>query len=170
MAIKTNYEIRATKFAKVLANLFESCVYKRDYIEAIEIYNRSHSRKLKFADGVSRIAILRADYVIKFDFRPTGRWADGRAGDCEKEYDFYEFAVNEGMDYLLAKPTLLYLNGHTLEIMPRINGVHREDRYWGDSCTEEEEAWLWDNLYDLHEGNVGYKNGKVCVIDYAFYD
>ena len=170
MATKTDYETRATKFAKVLANLFENCVYKEDYIKVIRTYNYSHIRKLKFTDGVSRIVILRADYVIKFDFRPTGYWEDGRAGNCEKEYEFYEFAVNEGMEYLLAKPTLLHLNGHTLEIMPRINGIYCDNKSWGDFCTAEEEAWLWDNLYDLHSGNVGYRNGKVCVIDYAFYD
>ena len=170
MATKTNYEIRATKFAKVLADLFENCVYKNDYIKVIQAYNRTHSRKLKFSSGVSRIAILRADYVIKFDIYPAYGWEDGRAGNCEKEYEFYKFAVKEGMDYLLAKPTLLHLNGHTLEIMPRVNGVHRDDRYWGNSCTINEECWLLTNLYDLHSGNVGYKNGKVCVIDYAFYD
>ena len=170
MATKTNYEVRATKFAKVLALLFEDCVYRSDYIDAIERYNQIHTRKLKYSYGVSRIVIIRADYVIKFDFRPTGGWSDGRAGNCKKEYDFYEFAIQEGMAHLFAKPTLLDIAGHTAEIMPRIYGVYNNRRCWWNFCTAEEEEWLWSNLNDLHDGNIGYKNDKICVIDYAFYD
>ena len=166
--MRTNYEVRAEKFARQLSRMFEGCVYRIDFLRKIHEYNRTHSRKLRYNYGVSRIAIIRSDYVIKFDYQAVDRWADGRAGNCMIEEEFYKRAVRDGMEYLLAKTTVLHLNGLTCSIMPRINHVEDDDRNWRDYCTCDEFRWLMSNLYDLHSGNVGYRNRKVCVIDYAF--
>ena len=166
--MRTNYEVRAEKFARQLSRMFYGCVYRIDFEKAIRDYNRTHSRKIRYDYGVSRIAIIRSDYVIKFDFKPVGRWADGRAGNCMVEEEVYKKAVRDGMEYLLAKTTVLHLNGFTCSIMPRINHVEDEDRNWWNYCTNDEFRWLRSNLHDLHCGNVGYRNRKVCVIDYAF--
>lgn len=166
--MKSTYEARAIKFARLLAILFAGCSELSDFEYAVDWYNAHHTRKLTTAHGVSRFAIIRADYVIKFDMVPTGSFRDGRAGNCSSEEQVYERAVADGFEYLLAKTTVMTLEDHTVAIMPRVDHVNDEDRWWGDFCTREEYRWLEENVNDLHEGNVGYRNGKVCVVDYAW--
>ena len=166
--MKKSYEERAIKFANYLAKLFQDCVYRKDFEWVIQHYNDTHSRKLHWAYGVSRIAIIRSDYVIKFNFQPEGEWEDGTAGDCYSEEKVYQMAVKDGMEYLLAKTTIHKKYGHTFSIMPRINGVEDYNRCWYKTCTEEEKLWIATHIYDLHPGNVGYYKRKVCIIDYAW--
>lgn len=166
--MKSTYEARAIKFARLLAVLFAGCSTLSDFEYAVDWYNDHHSRKLTTAHGVSRFAIIRSDYVIKFDMIPTGAFKDGRAGNCRSEEAVYARAVADGMEHLLAKTTVLELEEHTVAVMPRINGINDDDRWWGDHCTREEYWWLDENVGDLHEGNVGYRHGKVCVVDYAW--
>lgn len=166
--MKSTYEARALKFARILAVLFSGCVDLSDFEFAVECYNDTHSRKLTTSHGVSRFAIIRSDYVIKFDMAPRGGFEDGRAGNCKSEEAVYARAVADGMAHLLAKTTVVEMEGHTISIMPKVNHVGDDDRYYGDYCTQEEYDWLWENINDLHEGNLGYRNGKVCVIDYAW--
>ena len=63
--MKTSYEVRAMRFAKMLAKLFENCVSLSDYEKMISIYNQNHPIPLNYNYGISRIAIIRSDYVIK---------------------------------------------------------------------------------------------------------
>lgn len=164
----TNYEARALKFARYLVNLFAGCVTVNDFEEAMAYYASTHSRPVSWAHGVSRFVIMRADYVIKFDMKPTGVWSDGHAGNNESELEVYEAAVEDGFEYLLAKPTAVEIGDRKLTIMPRINGVDDWTRCWWDYCDPQEERWLNEHIGDLHDGNVGYRKGKVCVIDYAW--
>ena len=166
--MKSNYEDRATKFAQKIIPWFMFCDTLNDFEEAICVYNSCHSRPLFYAHGVSRIAIIRSDYVVKFDFTPIGSFANGIAGDIDSEQKVYAKAVSAHMEHLLAKTTVKEYHGRKYSIMPRINGIGREDRYWRGYCTSEEYDWLCNNINDLHEHNVGYRNGKVCVIDYAW--
>jgi len=165
---KSTYEARAIKFARLLAILFAGCSELSDFEYAVDWYNAHHSRKLRTAHGVSRFAIIRSDYVIKFDMIPTGSFKDGRAGNCHTEEAVYARAVADGMEHLLAKTTVMEIEEHTVAIMPRINGVDDWERSWYEHCTREEYRWLDENVGDLHEGNLGYRRGKVCVIDYAW--
>lgn len=166
--MKSDYEVRAMKFAVILCRLFEGCATLDDFEYALFWYNEHHSRQLKWAHGVSRIAVIRSDYVIKFNMEPQDGFEDGRAGDCMSEEAMYERAVADGFEYLLAKTTVHTVEGHTFSIMPRVNSVNNYNRNWWNYCTDEEQAWLNDNINDLHEGNLGYRHGKVCVIDYAW--
>lgn len=167
--MKNNYEARATRFIEsTLVKLFDGCTDFYDFKYALKHYNANHKRTLNWAHGVSRIAIIRNDYVVKVDYRPTGRWANGRAGNCESELEVYMQAVADGMEHLLAKTTVLHMNGLTFSIMPRINGIDDWSRDWTDHCTIEERIWLNDHVHDLHDGNVGYRRNKVCVVDYAW--
>lgn len=166
--MKSSYEVRALKFARVLASLFSGCDNLSDFEYVVGWYNAHHSRKLITAHGVSRFAVIRADYVIKFDMTPRSDFRDGRAGNCTSEERVYARAVAEGMEHLLAKTTVVNMGEHTIAIMPRISGIDDAERCWWDYCTEEEYQWLNDNINDLHDANVGYRNGKVCVIDYAW--
>jgi len=166
--MKSTYEARALKFARLLAILFAGCEYLSDFEYAIECYNRTHSRKLHYAHGVSRIAIIRSDYVIKFDFIPTGSFSKGQAGNIDSELRVYSKAVADGMAHLLAKTTVGEYDGLKYAIMPRVNGINKEEWCWWEHCSEDEYDWLSENVNDLHEGNLGYRHGKVCVIDYAW--
>lgn len=166
--MKTDYESRARKFAHVLITLFAGCVKLDDFEFAIQEYNATHSRPLVYDHGVSRIVIMRSDYVIKFNIRPSGWWEDGRAGSISSEARVYEQAVADGMEHLLAKITVDTEDNRIFAIMPRIRNVGNEDREWSDYCTDEEGEWLEDHICDLHCKNVGYRNDKVCVIDYAW--
>lgn len=168
MKSTTTYEARALKFARLLVALFAGCVSLADFEDAISAYNACHSRQLHYGHGVSRIAIIRADYVVKFDFMPEGKWACGQAGNLESEQRVYRRAVADGMDHLLAKITVCEIDGRKFAIMPRIGGVDDSERCWWEHCTADEYNWLSDNVNDLHDGNVGYRRGKVCVIDYAW--
>lgn len=170
--MKNDYEIRATKFASILVRLFTACATLADFEDAICEYNSTHSIQLRYAHGVSRIAIIRADYVIKFDLVPDENWTndDGtcRAGDNSTEAEIYARAEREGYAYLLAKTTVLHIGGRCVSIMPRVDGVDDCHRYWGDYVTDEEYDWLDWNINDIHEGNVGYRRGKPVVIDYGW--
>lgn len=164
----SSYETRALKFAKFITGLFEGCDTVDEFISAVEWYNETHTRQLVYSHGVSRFAIIRADYVIKFNMIPERCFRDGRAGNNSTEEEVYAMAVADGMEYLLAKTTVVNIEGRDIAIMPKINRVNDESRYWQDFCTEEECEWLENHINDLHDGNVGYKNRKVCVIDYAW--
>ena len=166
MARKT-YEERGISFAQRMSKHFEGCVTLRDFKTAIRKYNCTHKIPLTYEHGVSRIAIIRSDYVVKFNFKPTGWFDDRRAGDCESEQYVYEKALRAGMEYLLAKTTVLHLNGLTCCVMPKVEGVGT-CRWWERYCTVEEECWLKNNINDLHSNNVGFYKKKVCVIDYAW--
>lgn len=170
--MKNDYEARALKFARLLSRWFMDCLTFRDFIEAIDRYNAHHSIPLRYEHGVSRIVILRADYVIKFDYAPDEKWDNGdgtnRAGGNASEEIVYERAVRDGYAYLLAKTTAVMIGGRHVSIMPQISGVNDEDKYWGDYVTEEEYDWLMENVNDIHEGNVGYSHGKPVVIDYGW--
>ena len=162
---KLTYEERGAKFAEVLAKRFEGCVTFDDFRREIQRYNTTHVRKLNWDHGVSRIAILRADYVIKFDFAPTGWFSDGHAGNCSSEEAVYARAVADGMEHLLAKTTVLTFHGLTCSIMPRIKGVGT--RYgWERTVTPKEEAWLSDNLKD-NIARVGIKQATGLSINHG---
>lgn len=165
MATKTSYEERAYKFAvRTLSKLFENCIDQVDFIHAIDNYNNTHVNKLQWANGISRFAIIRSDYVVKVDYNP---YPEGW-GDCRTEERVYKRAVTEGMDYLLAKTTVFELRGHTFAIMPKIAYIYNRRKNWFDGCTHEEYDWVTKNIKDIHSGNYGFRNGKVCFIDYAW--
>ena len=96
--MKSTYEARAIKFARLLAVLFAGCTDLSDFEYAVEWYNASHTRKLTTSHGVSRFAVIRSDYVIKFDMTPYGDFEDGRAGNCKSEEAVYARAVADRTD------------------------------------------------------------------------
>lgn len=168
--MKSDYEARAIKFAKAIAPMFVGCKSCWEFERKIWEYNDSHKIEIRYSHGVSRIAIIRSDYVIKYSFKPEGRWSDGRAGNNESEQRMYQKACEDGFEHLLAKTTLVTIKGRKVAIMPRVDHVDDEDRWWGDHVTDDEYNWLEENIYDLHPGNLGYKRNKPVIIDYAYTD
>ena len=165
----SNYEQRAVKFAAILARYFHDCETLDEYIDAIEFYNAVHTNKLNYDFGVSRIAIIRSDYVIKIAYLTDDEeWQDKHAGTNQTEADVYEQACKDGFEYLLAKTTLMKINGREFAIMPRVRYINDYKRDYEDYLTYAERKWIYNHVYDIHRGNVGYKNHKPVIIDYAW--
>lgn len=165
----SNYEERAIKFATFFTKYLKDCNDLDDFIHAIKLYNLTHTNKLSYEYGVSRIAIIRSDYVIKFEYQNDEEgFQNGEAGNNITEAEVYEQACIDGFEYLLAKTTLVEINDIQFAIMPRINHINDYDKDYTDFLTCEEHKWLRAHVYDIHYGNVGYKNRKPVIIDYAW--
>lgn len=159
--MKTNYEIRAKKFIQQVADYIENCYVPDDFNEAIERYNEAKKRHVRVESGACRVVLITSDYVVKIDYNP------GKIkifGGCEDEYEFYHRAEDDGYEYLFAKITKFVYNGRAFYIMPRIGGIGSDKMtHWND----DEEEYVYNNVEDLHEWNIGYKNNVGVVIDYA---
>ena len=161
----SSYEVRAIKFIKQIFDYISDCESINDYENAINRFNYTHNRKVSCSHGMTRVAIMSSDYVIKIDYNPinVARWGCG-----EQERKFYELAFREGMSYLFAKIKPYYHRGRVFYIMPRISGVGRTDWDADEYLTAEEIDWCWDHdLHDLHCHNYGWKNNHVVIIDYG---
>ena len=162
---RTSYEERGEKFARYLMRtVFKGCKTLRQYRDAVNNYNATHVNQLIYKNGVSRFVIIRADYVIKIEYGKGKEWAGGNLSERE----VYDRAIEDGMEHLLAKPTLVKIGRRTLSVMPRVNHIRDAKKCWWEHCTPAECHWLGHNVTDMHSGNVGYKRNKVYVVDYAF--
>lgn len=162
---RTSYEERGEKFARYLMKtVFKDCRTLKQYQLAVERYNFTHVNQLICKHGVSRVVIIRADYVIKIEYGKGKEWAGGNLAERE----VYDQAVKDGMEHLLAKPTLVKIGRRTLSVMPRVEHIKDMKKDWRDYCTPAERKWLFWNVTDLHYGNVGYRKNKVYIVDYAF--
>jgi len=161
----SSYEVRAIKFIHQVFDYISDCKQVSDYYGAISDFNAHNSRKVQCANGMTRVAFITSDYVIKFDYSDyyTKRW-----GGCEQEYKLYNAARADGYGYLFAKIKPYYYQGRVFYIMPRINGIGRT-WYNADSyMTWEEREWCDDHdLRDLHNENYGWHRKQIVICDYA---
>ena len=166
--MKSSYLIRAYKFAKQVLPYLENCSTPLGYEWAIRDYNRAHKRKVICASGMTRIALITSDYVIKFDYNEGGAQ---RFGGCENEVEFYKYAKDNGYGDLFAAITRIMVGGRFCYVMPRINGIGRyEDRYVQEFLDCDDADFVDEHLQDLHDQNYGWKNGYPVIIDYACND
>ena len=160
-----SYEVRARKFIEQIFPMIDSFTDEDTIIENVRIFNMLYHRKVHVASGLTRIALITSDYVVKFDYSEhnVSVW-----GGCENEMETYSEAEADGFAYLFAKITRYTFEGHTFYIMPRVYGIGRkEDDAW-EFMTEEENDWCENhNITDLHNFNYGWRNGRVCLIDYG---
>ena len=161
-----SYEERAKKFIQQVFPYIEDCEDEYDTKECIYHFNVDFNRNVKVANGLSRIALITSDYVVKWDYDMD---EINRIGGCEDEIYLYAEAEKDGFDYLFAKITRYEYNDRKFYIMPRIRGINgRSWNYARDYMTEEEKKWCNKyNLTDLHSNNYGFRSGHVCIIDYA---
>ena len=159
--MRNNYEVRAQKFIQQIAPYLDGLDEHEDRETAVACFNDSHHRKVIYAHGMTRYALITSDYVVKVDYKET-RW-----GNCEDEMFMYKLAERAGYAYLFAKISRYRFNGVNFYIMPRINGIGKT---WSDAeeyLTEEEFDWVYDHVRDLHNENYGWKNGHIVIVDYA---
>jgi hypothetical protein len=163
--MKSNYKIRAMRFIEQIFPYIENCgEYVNDYRKAVNRFNHTRSRRVILAHGISRVAFITSDYVVKMDYDP---YEIERVGGGESEEKFYAFAKMHGFSYLFAEVTSYTYHGKTFYIMPRIGGIgkYEDDVYW--FLTSVDRDFVEDYLYDMHNLNYGWKDGYPVIIDYA---
>ena len=161
-----NYEERAKDFIKEIYPYLETIEFNRFYAnEAIHKYNNEHNRHVIIASGIARVALITSDYVVKYDYN---RDHVNNVGGGESEVYMYEVAKEEGYDYLFAKVSRYVYNNHYFYIMPRIRYITDRVEYAQDFMTDDERQWCDSHdIDDLHSFNYGFREGKVCIVDYA---
>lgn len=166
--MKSSYEVRARLFLNKIYPFIKDCVYVADYCYAVDRFNKTFHRAVRIANGLTRVALITSDYVIKID---CGTQTHIRQfGSCEDEYRKYRKAVKDGFGYLFAKTSPVMRGDKIVYIMPRIPDVgsdcsNYEDVYFW--LNEEENDYVYDICQDLHYNNYGWKNGYPVIIDYA---
>lgn len=159
------YEERAKDFIKeafpYLSGMNPSAVE-----EDMAIFNRANSRHVAVRHGIARIALITSDYVVKYDYDEDEVES---VGGGEAEVRLYAHAMKEGFAYLFAKVTRYEYQGRKFYIMPRVRGIGRDGWNYAEDYMTEEEKDFCDrhDLCDLHCNNYGFRNGKVCIVDYA---
>ena len=161
--MKNDYEVRAQKFIRQIFPYLEGC--RNDHSDreyAVWTFNRDHNRKVMYEHGMTRYALITADYVVKVDYACT-RW-----GNSEDEMELYEEAVQDGFEYLFAKISRYLYQDMAFYIMPRIHGIGSKFYDADEYMTASEVNWCCDHgLCDLHNQNYGWQDGHVVIFDYA---
>lgn len=160
------YVERAEDFIKELLEYKGKNTFEKEYgiRRTVGEYRTVHPRRrIEVSSGAARTAIITSDYVIKIDTGNTKRY-----GGCQREIEFYDYACDHGMEYLLAKPTRFRYKKLDFYIYPRakVNERRASSRNWYGELTYNEQSFV-DEICDLHEGNIGFLHGRLCIIDYA---
>lgn len=133
----------------------------------VDVFNADRNRKVIMRHGIARIALITSDYVVKYDY---DEYEVANVGGGESEIILYEEAERDGFAYLFAKVTRYEYNNRIFYIMPLIRGIGGKSygRYAEDFMTKEEKLWCeMKGLDDLHCNNYGFRNGRICIFDYA---
>lgn len=161
-----NYEERAKDFVKMLFPLIDDCETVWEFRSAVEMFNRIYGRNVKCNNGIARVAFITSDYVVKMDYDEDEVES---VGGGDNEIALYEIAEQEGFAYLFAKVTLFEYEERRFYIMPRIRGINSHSFNYAETyMTEAERQFCTKHrLSDLHCNNYGFRNGHVCLFDYA---
>ena len=167
--MKSNYVARACKFM----NQFLAFAGDFDINNTWEVskkvkeFNYRYNRKVIVSSGSCRIALITADYVIKWDYNKNNV---NNFGGCKDELQNYRMAAADGYDYLLAKITPFTNEKGTFYVMPRIKRVASyENRCIDleDFLTRDEYRYICNNFRDLHLANWGVIGNSAIIFDYA---
>lgn len=163
------YEERAKDFVKMIFPLIDDCQDVWDYKEAVAMFNRVYTRKVRCMNGIARVAFISSDYVVKLEY---DEYEVESVGGGENEIEVYNIAKREGFAYLFAKISRYEYKGKCFYIMPRIYGIGKHRYCHADEFMTDEENDFCDKLHisDLHYNNYGFRNGHVCIVDYACKD
>lgn len=160
-----SYIERAKDFIHQVFPYIDGCMNPWYMDERIALFNETFSRKVIVRSGLSRIALITSDYVVKYDYDEDEVES---IGGCANEEEMYALAEREGVAYLFAKTTRYIYNGQIFYIMPRIRGIGSGQYYAEHYMNDYEKEFCRKyKITDLHRNNYGFVKGKVCVIDYA---
>lgn len=166
--MKNTYEERAKKFIRQLDSYINISGLTQDDCEVAALFfNLDRKRNVVVKHGLTRVAFITSDYVVKIDCPQNPEYIY-RFGGCETEEEVYQQAKMDGFDYMFAKITCYPYNGLDYYIMPRINNVSKTDYDADDYLTDEERTWLYKNgIRDLHYKNYGWYKNRPIIFDYA---
>jgi len=160
-----DYVERAKDFIEQIFPYIDGCMspwQMRDYIRK---FNADFDRKVIVRSGLSRIALITSDYVVKFDYDEE---EVDSIGGCMNEMEMYATAEAEGFAYMFAKITSFLYNERLFFIMPRIRGIGSGNRYAEYYMSDAEKDFCRRHkITDLHTENYGFRKGHVCIVDYA---
>lgn len=167
--MKNDYITRAQQFIKSIYPFIMNCWEENEIYNAVAQYNYIKHRRVSVKHGATRMVLITSDYVIKFDFGMADRIRT--FGGCEKEMELYSIAEADGFEYLFAKITRFDYFDYVFYIMPRIHGIGRTEYDADEYMTNNEWCWCRDHrMFDLHNLNYGWRDGHICLIDYAAYN
>lgn len=166
--MKKSYEERAKIFIRRICKMASENhiqLATRGSLRVLtNFFNNSGRQKIHLMSGCARTALITSDYVVKID---TGI---EDYGTCIDEVEAYDYAVQCGVERILAKPTPYTYNDIDFYIYPRVDHVGRYYKgkdFW-DCISFAEDDFLTRHIDDLHNANIGfYKNGEPVVLDYA---
>ena len=160
-----DYVERAKDFIEQIFPYLEDNMDLSHIDDAIDAFNAEYDRKVMYRHGLSRIALITSDYVVKFDYDPDEIES---IGGCQNEVALYYDAKQEGFEYLLAEITPFSFHDREFYIMPRIYGIG-SGRYYAEHYMNpaEQSFCRKHRITDLHSNNYGFRRGHVCLIDYA---
>lgn len=168
--MKTPYTHRAEKFIKTLFPYIKEELEKEErslynICTCVETFNKEKKRKVIFDSGVSRMVFISSDYVVKVD-KQAICWA----GTSKDEIKMYQFAIENGFEYLFAPISSFLYNGYTFYIMPRVHDIkeYRNENFFYSTLSKEEFNFITNFVIDIHGGNFGYLHENLVLIDYAF--
>lgn len=168
--MKSNYVERAKVFIEAVYPYIMSGM---DYVlrvrSSIQQFNTINHRRVIVSCGLSRIALITSDYVVKWDYTKNTFY-----GNCETEYQLYNEHKDDGFSYLLAPIYRYTTHGKNFYIMPRVTKLAEridEDLEIERYLDVDEYAYLFRDLRlrDVHTGNWGFNHGNPIIFDYAWY-
>ena len=160
-----SYIERAKDFIEQVYPYIRECMNPWTIRDRIELFNDTFDRKVKVASGLSRIALITSDYVVKYDY---DKEEVSCIGGCENEEEIYALAVREGVASLFAQTTHYEYDNRDFYIMPRVRGIGSGQWYAEHYMTDNERDFCRRyKITDLHTHNYGFVRGKVCIVDYA---
>lgn len=167
--MKTNYVARAIKFMNQFMDFAGDVDMSDSWKVLVKVreFNRRYNRKVIVSSGSCRIALITADYVIKWDYNENNVHD---FGGCKDELENYHDAVANGYDYLLAKITPFTNEKGTFYVMPRIKRIaSHENKYIDleDFLSKDEYRYISNTFRDLHRANWGLIGNKAIIFDYA---
>lgn len=166
--MRNNYVVRARKFYDSVYN--DICMYEEpcQYIKYFKYWNKEHNRRVIVSFGSTRVCLITSDYVIKIDYN-----GESYFGNSESEARAYKRACMCGAEDAFCPIRQIADNAW---VMPRcrVNDEFDDEdtaRYKVEKfyarLSYKESAFIENHIQDIHEGNVGYYNGRIVLIDYA---
>lgn len=160
-----SYIERAKDFIEQVYPYISECYNPWDMRNLIKNFNKTFDRKVIVSNGLSRIALITSDYVVKFDYDLD---EVDNIGGCNNEVELYKTAKREGFAYMFAEITPYFYHNRMFYIMPRIRGIG-SGRMYAENYMDYPERHFCERYHitDLHSNNYGFRNNKICLVDYA---
>lgn len=171
--MKNSYVERAKVFIEAIYPYIEDGMkYTLRVRDAIKRFNTLCHRRVIMSSGMSRIALITSDYVIKWDYTQNTFY-----GTCETEYQLYNEHKDDDLSYLLAPIVRYTTHGVNFYIMPRVFKIAEkidDDLEIEEYLDDDERNYLFNDLAlnDIHSGNWGFNRGSETpmIFDYAWYE